>query len=108
MGKTFISLEKAEHVAWLLWPSKRISSSLMRDLWLYLNNKYDALQCVVCYTVNKDFRKFLEEHPSLPDIGRKEVVINKEGTVIFHEDYRYPGSGKIYSYNGKKSSKHLY
>lgn len=96
--RKIITLEKAEHVASLLWPNTKIKSAFIRELWYYMQGQYEQQQCVVLYMVSRKFREFLANNP-MSDIGRKEVIINKEGTVIFHEDYRYPGSGKIYSYN---------
>lgn len=69
----------------------------------YIEERLATCSCAVLYRPSSRFVEFMENHPDLPDIGRKEVIIYDPSmkNVRFFEDYRYQGLSRgtrLYSF----------
>lgn len=58
-----------------------------KKLFKFMLNAEFQTHCVVLYKPLAAFKEFLEQFPELPDIGRKEFLITRNGTLQFTPDY---------------------
>jgi len=58
-----------------------------KKLRTFMVRAYEQSQCVVLYHRLESFRNFLAGFPELPDIGKKEFMVMRNGTLNFSPDY---------------------
>ena len=85
---TDVIVKEAE--SFLFGKTFQVSKEFHTALTQYMKKQFNELQCVVLYKVSTEFQAFLQDFPELPNIERREFIVNSSGKILLSLDYLYP------------------
>ena len=82
-----ISDKVVSTAAFYLFGDITFPKGFLKKLRTFMVRAYEQSHCVVLYNRLESFQEFLARFPELPNIGRREFIIMRNGTLNFSPDY---------------------
>ena len=82
-----ISDKVVSTAAFYLFGDITFPKDFLQKLRTFMVRAYDQSHCVVLYKRLEAFQDFLSRFPELPDIGKREFMVMRNGTLNFSPDY---------------------
>lgn len=82
-----ISDKVVSTAAFYLFGDITFPKNFHKKLRFFMEEVYEKSHCVVLYKRLESFQEFLSRFPELPDIGKREFMVMRNGTLNFSPDY---------------------
>lgn len=82
-----ISDKVVSTAAFYLFGDITFPKDFLEKLRAFMVRAYEQSNCVVLYKRLESFQEFLARFPELPDIGRREFIVMRNGALNFSPDY---------------------